>query len=201
MSDARKRLARDSALASASRYSSRRRRWRVLIGVDRNVGRADQRIVIVVRDHEHDAVIGILQDVRMLFRMDPRHDDVAALDVPHVAFGGALRTHDVEDLFTHGPAALTSARAVISDASRRRRSASRATLRRRAARRRSACAREYPRRALARRARWRRPAARRRPAHPSTRSPSRKRGFNPAAQRLPGSSTPNDLGSVIRPPM
>ncbi len=50
----------------------------MLIGVDRNVRGADERIRIVVRNHEHDAMIGILQDVRVLFRMNARHDDVAA---------------------------------------------------------------------------------------------------------------------------
>ena len=61
---------------------------RMLERLDRYVGGADQRVVLLVGNHEHDAVVGVLQDVRVRLVVHARHHDVAALDVAHVALAG-----------------------------------------------------------------------------------------------------------------
>ena len=47
-----------------------------------DVGGADQREVVLVRDREDDALVGVLEDVGMVVLEQPGHDDVAALDQP-----------------------------------------------------------------------------------------------------------------------
>src|SRR5215470_17124220 len=46
------------------------------------VGRADQRMVALIRDGEDDTPIVVLQDVGLLTLEQPRDDDMAALDQP-----------------------------------------------------------------------------------------------------------------------
>ena len=64
--------------------------------VDGDVGGADQRIPVLVGNDEDDALVGVLQDVGVVFRVHARHDDVAALDVPH-----ARADRRVADLAQH----------------------------------------------------------------------------------------------------
>ncbi|MNP04087.1 hypothetical protein D3C76_959920 [compost metagenome] len=45
-----------------------------------HVGGADDRKFIHPRDHKHDALIFVLQDIGLLLRMHARHHDVAAFD-------------------------------------------------------------------------------------------------------------------------
>ena len=51
---------------------------------DRYVGRADQRVALLERDHEDDPVVLVLQDVGVVLRVHARYDDVAALHVADV---------------------------------------------------------------------------------------------------------------------
>ena len=56
---------------------------RTFVFFDLNVRGADQREFLLIRDDEDDALVGILQNVRVRTRVDARHHDVTALDVPH----------------------------------------------------------------------------------------------------------------------
>ena len=70
-----------------------------------------RREVALVGDDEDDPLVGVLQDVGVLALVEPRHDDVAALDQPH-AFAGLDRPSPSRStLSTQGPAALTRMRA------------------------------------------------------------------------------------------
>ena len=71
--------------------------------VDRDVGCADQRIAFLVRNDEHNPIVGILQNIRVRFGMHLRHDDVAALDVTHVGLH-RLRRDAVQHVLDPGPA-------------------------------------------------------------------------------------------------
>jgi hypothetical protein len=64
-----------------------RRADRLLARLDRNVGGADAGEVPLVGDDEDDPVVAVLQDEGVVALMQPRHDDVAALDQAH-ALGG-----------------------------------------------------------------------------------------------------------------
>jgi hypothetical protein len=68
---------------------------------DRDVGRTDQREALLERDDEDDALVGILQDVRVRLGMHARHDDVTALDVPDLR-ANRVRTDLVEQLLDPG---------------------------------------------------------------------------------------------------
>ena len=46
------------------------------------IGGADQREVMLIRNRETDAAIGVLEDVAAIMRIEPRHHDVAALHQP-----------------------------------------------------------------------------------------------------------------------
>ena len=60
-----------------------RDRGRGRIALVGHVGGADQAELALERDHEHDPLVVVLQDVGMLARIEPGHDDVRALDQPH----------------------------------------------------------------------------------------------------------------------
>ena len=59
--------------------------------VDFDVGRADQREVALVRNHEHDALVVVLQDERMRARELALDDDMAALDLLDVGARGLMQ--------------------------------------------------------------------------------------------------------------
>ena len=76
------------------------------------VGGADQREVALVGNGEADAAVGILENIGAIVIEQPIDDDVAALDEAHlhrrVQANDARRSRRA----THGPPALTKARAV-----------------------------------------------------------------------------------------
>src|ERR1700737_2200504 len=53
----------------------------MLVVLAGNVGRADERIVTLIRDHENDAVVAVLQNERVVPTVDAGDDDVTSLDV------------------------------------------------------------------------------------------------------------------------
>ena len=61
----------------------RRDRGRRRVALVGHVGGADQAELALERDHEHDPLVVVLQDVGVLARIEPGHDDVRALDQPH----------------------------------------------------------------------------------------------------------------------
>ena len=46
------------------------------------IGGADQREVVLIRNRETHAAVGVLEDIAAIVRIEPRHDDVAALYQP-----------------------------------------------------------------------------------------------------------------------
>ena len=58
---------------------------RILGPLDRNVGGADLGEVALIGDREDDAAVGLLEHIGVIALVQPRHDDVAALDQPHAA--------------------------------------------------------------------------------------------------------------------
>ena len=69
------------------------------------IGGPDQRVVALIRNGEDDAAVGILEDVGMIVREQPRHDDVATQAQP------AARTRRAAFLLnlpSRGVAATTS---------------------------------------------------------------------------------------------
>ena len=92
-----------------------------------DIGRADQREFVLVRDREDDAPVGVLEDIGEAMREEPRHDDVAALDQPYrCAPCASGEASSQEARRPTGPVALTTARARRRRARRRGRAAWRA---------------------------------------------------------------------------
>ncbi len=56
---------------------------RLVQRIDRDVGRADQRELILVGDHEDHALVRVLQEIGVRFAVDAWNDDMAALDQPY----------------------------------------------------------------------------------------------------------------------
>ena len=174
---------------------------RMLEGLHRNVGGADQRVVLLVGNHEHDAIVRVLQDVGVLPAVHARHHDVAALHVPDVALAALGGTHEVEHLLdprTRGVHEGTGGD--LGGARRLRSRAWHATASPRDAPPRASCAPGCPRRAPWHRARWPPRAAHRPRAHRNTRSPCGSDASAPTHRDCRSRLTPNELGSVLRPP-
>ena len=89
------------------------RRHRIEVAGEILVGRADQREILRERQREHDALVGVLEDVAAVVVEQLAHHDVAALGEPHRR-RPAMRSTVSATMPTQGPAALTSTRAVTT---------------------------------------------------------------------------------------
>ncbi len=63
-----------------------------------HVGGANQRVVLLIRDDEDDAVVLVLQDISLFALMDARHYHVAALDEANAAWGFLVQALVIEGL-------------------------------------------------------------------------------------------------------
>jgi len=78
--------------------ADRRLGW---VAVEILVGRADEGIVVLIRDGEADPPVRVLEDVGTVMIKDAIDDDMAALDQAHA--GGDIEPGHLRDHFRNGP--------------------------------------------------------------------------------------------------